>query len=439
MPAARYDSVMESRTSSDTPDATALFVAPFAVILAQLVSGCGGDQQSSAESSVAGTARLEYWDPETTQLIKSRGTVLYGQFIGEREWFHRNQTLAKKGQYDNQGREIGEWMEYHQIGSPAARYAYVDGALDGDLVRWHETGEEAERGQFQLGKQVGEWTTLYPSGKIKSKRSFVDGLEDGQLLEYWESGAIGQRGRFVSGKKEGVFESLAEDGTVLQRVEFSADAPVSAYEAWYPSGQRQHVAETKDGLAHGSETYWFESGQVRARRSWEAGQIVGVDRTFHENGQRHIEVVYQNGLMEGVLRSWHPSGSLQALVNHEAGARIGVARDWAPDGQLLAIENYVAGKRSGLQQTWHSNGLRKSISSFTEDQLTGERFVWNEAGQLMDQLSGIYEQGRKVGSLDEAARARAAELAGSTAALPVETETPDPFLEYDLNGERRSG
>ena len=57
----------------------------------------------------------------------------------------------------------------------------------------------------------------------------------------------------------------------------------------------------------------------------------------------------------------------------------------------------------------------------------------------MDQLSGIYEQGRKVGSLDEAARARAAELAGSTGPIPVDTETPDPFLEYDLNGEPRAG
>ena len=107
--------------------------------------------------------------------------------------------------------------------------------------------------------------------------------------------------------------------------------------------------------------------------------------------------------------------------------------------QNLAIENYVGGKRTGLQQTWHPTGLRKGVSSFTGDQLVGERFVWDEAGQLMEQFSGVYQEGRKVGPLDDAARARAAELAGSTAPIPVDTETPDPFLEYDLNGERRSG
>ena len=45
------------------------------------------------------------------------------------------------------------------------------------------------------------------------------------------------------------------------------DVPVSAFEAWYPSGQRRHVKETKDGVVHGAETFWFESGQVRASRT----------------------------------------------------------------------------------------------------------------------------------------------------------------------------
>ena len=126
-------------------------------------------------------------------------------------------------------------------------------------------------------------------------------------------------------------------------------------------------------------------------------------------------------------------------VMHEAGVRTGLARDWAPDGQLLAVENYVGGQRSGLQQTWHTTGLRKGVGTFVADQLTGERFVWDESGQLMEQLSGVYEKGRKVGPLDEAARTRASELAGAAAPLPVESESPDPFLDYDLNGELREG
>ena len=119
---------MESRTTSAAPLTTALLAAPLALPFALAVTGCGKADQPSAGQAAAGTARLEYWDPDTKQLIKSRGTDLYGQFIGEREWYHRNQTLAKKGQYDDQGREIGEWMEYHQIGTPAARYSYAEGA-----------------------------------------------------------------------------------------------------------------------------------------------------------------------------------------------------------------------------------------------------------------------------------------------------------------------
>ena len=76
----------------------------------------------------------------------------------------------------------------------------------------------------------------------------------------------------------------------------SGRTPRERVRGWYPSGQRRHVKETKDGLVHGAETFWFESGQVRARRTWDAGKIVGADRTFHENGERHIEVVYENGL-----------------------------------------------------------------------------------------------------------------------------------------------
>ena len=161
----RYDSGMESRTTSSAPLTTALRAASMGLLGLFMLPACGGGGDDPSATTASGTPRLENWDPETKQLIKSRGTDLYGQFIGEREWFHRNQTLAKKGQYDNQGREIGEWMEYHQIGSPAARYAYVDGALEGDLGRWPPTCAEAVRCRFEQGKQVGPWTALYASGR----------------------------------------------------------------------------------------------------------------------------------------------------------------------------------------------------------------------------------------------------------------------------------
>ena len=48
--------------------------------------------------------------------IQGKGQVVDGVMIGKWEWFRKNGSKMRSGQFDDAGKPIGEWITYDQKG-----------------------------------------------------------------------------------------------------------------------------------------------------------------------------------------------------------------------------------------------------------------------------------------------------------------------------------
>lgn len=392
------------------------------------------ETRTHPEATALSLAVVEYYDPDARHLWKMEGRTLFGEYVGERRWWHRNQHLSKVGEYDDNGRETGEWTEYHPSGVVAARYTYALGDLVGVWRRWAPNGELVEEGRFERGQRTGRWREWYDSGAPKLDTEYRYGRLEGSFEQWFESGARRASGQFELGQPFGLHEEFAENGQVLSRKEYSRGRLVAPIEEWHESGVRRRVAHVEHGELHGEETLWWPNGGVHTRREWERGERHGLEERFHRTGTLAGLLTWDRGRQHGVVRAWHGPDRLASLATMDAGQATGLARKWSPSGQLLLLEHYVADQRFGTYQEWYPTGARKVVSSFEAGELAGPAYFYDESGAIQPDRSGVYLHGRKLRELGEDELERGLELCAEVGPIRVPSTTPDPLERYGETG-----
>lgn len=134
-------------------------------LLALSLAACSGsDPAPEGSGATAAKEAIEWYDPDSKLLRKSEGKKLFGQWVGPRTWWHQNQTIAREGQYDDQGRKTGLFVDYHETGDKKSETTFVEDLAEGPFVEWHPSGEKIGEGLFARGEKVGEWKAWYPDG-----------------------------------------------------------------------------------------------------------------------------------------------------------------------------------------------------------------------------------------------------------------------------------
>lgn len=377
-------------------------------------SGEGGGEAGAAEATV----EIEWHNPELKRAKKSEGTTLYGQFVGPRTWWWPTGEVQKKGQYDDQGREAGEWQEYFTTGFVTAKYQYEEGVLEGPYLGWHPNGNERVKGRYEAGKKSGEWLSWH---------------ENGELME---------KGTYRAGAKVGVHEGFSFSGKLVARGEYSDSGEGVSLAMWYEDGSDAHVVPFVAGKRHGTERFWWDNGQTRYEKVWENGAQIGEGRHWHADGSRHLLTSWDSGRLSGVVREWHPNGQLGMMVAYEGGARTGILRQWFPDGQPKSVGAVDGELSEGLQQFWWPSGKRKLFGVAKNGLREGPWAFWDEAGVLQSDLSGIYAADQRTGALDDAGIAMATQLSSDTSPQPLGADAEaliDPADQYDEKGEPLGG
>ena len=406
---------------------------------AAALSSCSGDKEApTTEASVT----TEWHDPQSKQAKKSEGTTLYGQFVGPRTWWYKTGAIQKRGQYDDQGRETGEWVEFHNNDLEAARYQYAEGAMTGPYLAWFANGDKKEEGVYAAGVKSGEWRGWHEGSKDAFKGSFVEGRPAGLHVSWHSNGEVFETGEYLDGLPVGLHQGLSPSGQKIATGEYSATGQPLGLSRWYEDGSEAHVLPFVAGKPHGTERTWWENGQPRYEKTWENGAQIGEGRHWHSDGGRHLLTNWEAGRLSGVVREWHPNGRLSVMVAHEAGARTGVLRQWFDDGTPSVISVVEGELSNGLQQQWWPGGKRKQIGVSKNGLREGPWAIWDQSGALVPELSGVYAADRRTGGLDEAGLAQAAAWAADTSPQPVsagEVAVVDPLDQYDAQGDPLDG
>lgn len=107
----------------------------------------------------------------------------------------------------------GLYKKFYPNGGPVMEMAYfVNDTMNGEFVRFYETGDTATVAMMKEGLYDGPFREYYKGNKIMQSYQYVDNKIKGSFKEYYESGALKGELNFLDNKEDGPFVEYHENG-----------------------------------------------------------------------------------------------------------------------------------------------------------------------------------------------------------------------------------
>jgi len=220
-----------------------------------------------------------------------------GPFLSEAN-FERGKLHGKWIISDADGRKVSEievnngvrngtatW--YFPNGARFQEIHYVDGQLDGDLIRWAANGAEVSRKAFKQGREVVVKTGKFDNGQVRSQFTTLSPTLVADTLDDWA------RTEFVKYQVSG---EQVKQGLTIQ---------------YHPNGQKSMEGAFQDNEPIGKHSWW------------------------HLNGQKSIEGTYRNGKPDGSWTWWHAQGPKSTQGEYGEGTPVGEWVWWSLEGKVV--------------------------------------------------------------------------------------------------------
>lgn len=211
----------------------------------------------------------------------------------------------------------GQQIYLHTNARLACSATYVNGQLDGALIKWNDKGNRVLEEMYVKGLP-----------KISMERN-ADGVllhevlydDEGRIHKverYWyDNGEKKSEVPYVHGLRQGVAQFWDINGQLIEKRSYSLDVRHGPYCLYYPSGAKREQGTFSDGLPCGKRQLFYDNPN---------------------NNQVKDEVFFNTfGQIVGVEKVWRPTGELSLVIPHRNGKRDGVGRLWTADGKKLYV------------------------------------------------------------------------------------------------------
>jgi antitoxin component YwqK of YwqJK toxin-antitoxin module len=131
--------------------------------------------------------------------LQGAGYYRQGKRIGPWRIYHPNGQLSLSLQFDDQGREQGQWLDFYENGNISSVKLYANGKLTGSVSFFYESGQLRMQQQYSEGLMNGISIIYWPNGNIKKMGHFKSGLQHGEVIHYDEDGSIKEKVNYVDG------------------------------------------------------------------------------------------------------------------------------------------------------------------------------------------------------------------------------------------------
>ena len=68
--------------------------------------------------------------------------------------------------------------------------SYINDKLNGERIKYFESGVLKEKENYILGEQNGEHTTYYENKQLRKKTNYINGKLNGEWITYYKNGQI---------------------------------------------------------------------------------------------------------------------------------------------------------------------------------------------------------------------------------------------------------
>lgn len=174
------------------------------------------------------------------------------------------------------GQRHGTATWWYANGAKLQEIEYIDGLMDGEVVKWNPAGEEIFRRSFQAGRELVVSSKKYPQGQ---KMSSVTVLAAPLVPEGEDDWWTGERTIYqVEGQdaRQGISVQWYPNGQTRRHGDFDRDLPVSTHTWWHPNGAKSAQGDYRLGRMTGRWTWWHPNGNEAATGEYRDGEPIGA-------------------------------------------------------------------------------------------------------------------------------------------------------------------
>lgn len=279
-----------------------------------------------------------------------------------------------------------------------------------------------------LDQDVVTRREFYPSGALERIRTVLPGVDGpegfhGPEMVYHANGLLKLVKTWTHGQPEGNFRTWFPTGQIKRQGAYRSGELHGDYVEYKKGGTKQYEASYVHGQLHGRAMEYYYDERPKDESHWEYGLQSGVHRVWSLDERITLEENYADGELHGVYRSSYPAnGEPKVEGTFEQGKRSGCWRGYDAEGRLALEEYFVDGERHGtrsafvadvlIEKSEYENGLlhgtkkeyyedgtERSSGRLIEGKRVGPWSYWNPDGSPIADLSGVYEDDRRVAPL----------------------------------------
>lgn len=349
--------------------------------------------------------KTEYQDFYIDGAKRSEGFIRNDKRVGKWISYFPSGQISTVENYDDEGKNDGEGIQYHSNGN-----------IDTRVSSNH--GEYAKYETFGIFSKAPECTYLFNNGKLTNVTSY---MPDGSVRKeypvngksvsfdlYSELGYKKLNGTLDADFQwQGVRKLFAPNGQVIIEATYKNDQRNGEEKTYYMNGRLKNHSNHIEGKANGimveyfdnkensisSETYYendtikgpfyqyfFDGNIIVKGRISETGEIIErceyrPDRTksleikyYHNipcyiiNYNRNNEVIARDTIVngKGTLKYYYPEGQLKAVFPYQGGNIEGMAYFYNLHGQIIDSVNYLCGKNNSYERHIYPTGEKQS-------------------------------------------------------------------------------
>ncbi|MEM6676074.1 MAG: hypothetical protein AAF726_24710 [Planctomycetota bacterium] len=305
--------------------------------------------------------------------------------------------------FDEEGRQEGDpelWTPIRTIGGQPVETLREYDPNSGLLLRIATTRPADDAAAAAPRLHGPEWR-YHETGSQRSVQWWRDDVPHGLVRQWRRVGVLAREGRFDQGQRDGLWREYAKNGQLVTQSIYARGALVGSRQSWFPSGQPNYAEQYENGKLSGRRQVWDRAGILVLDEAYQDGELHGRWSDFHpSDGDPREWGTYEHGVRVGQWQRGSASGVVLATVQYEAGVLQGEARTWSDNGNLIEECVYEDGQKTGPSRTWFADGTPQSEGRLENGRRVGRWTYWKSDGSLNDRWSGLYEDDRRVASLD---------------------------------------
>lgn len=256
---------------------------------------------------------------------------------------------------------------FHPSGRKNYDTIYKDGVHQGAFTSYHDNENNSQRlkGTHTDGRESGEWTEWHSNGNKRSTINYFNGRPHGAASFYFASGGKETTTEYRNGVLHGPYVGYFDNGDNSQRYEgqHTDNVRSGSWTEWHSNGQMASISNYHAGKLHGSAEFFHRSGQPHYKTNYNLEQHHGPYSEHYDNADnsKRYEGAHRGNQRIGKWTEWHENSNLASEIIYQNGMKNGPASYYSEfESDLLRLTTvYQDDEHHGPYVEYYGDGTTK--------------------------------------------------------------------------------